>query len=112
MASSGISETPKYLVSALPAINNPESTRYGGLAGVRPSIQKIDAHTHRASIGVSHITLPADTSNPGVSSAASAATNGSVVKRRASRYTPSTSAKVGNRKPRCMASSDQPEIAP
>src|SRR5438552_3528897 len=99
-SSNGISATPKYFVSAQAATERAEAARYIGLIGSRPSTQKITAHTHSASIRMSHITLLAETRTPGVSSASAAAVKGELVKRCANRYVPRTSASAGRKNPR------------
>jgi hypothetical protein len=110
--SNGIKAAPKYFVRADAAINVPETKRSRFLRGSSPSIQKYAAHIHRASIIVSHITLLAETSMPGVKRVQSAASKGERVNLRARKYVPKTNAIATRRKPRCSAHSDHPRQRP
>src|ERR1700730_6107622 len=111
-SSSKIREAPKYFVRAEAAINTAETKRNQFRRGSSPSIQKYAAHIHKANIIVSHITLLAETSMPGVSSVQRAASKGERVNLLAKQYVPKTSAIATKMKPRCNARSDHPRQRP
>src|SRR3954469_17806908 len=80
-SSSGNRQIPKYLVSAAKLKIRLDAIRYERLPSSIPSIQSTAAQTQNASIMTSHIRLVAETSTPGVNSAAVVAINGDRVKR-------------------------------
>src|SRR5579872_1202414 len=99
-SSNGNKQIPKYLVSAANARSRLDAIKYDCLPSSKPSIQSTAAQIQNASIMTSHMTPLAETSTPGVSSAAAVAISGDCVKRVLNRYVPKTSASAGSRNPR------------